>query len=544
MNQNKRKPDQKGTKSSVKRQQPRKDNKQRRVNYDNERLTKFERDMKADEANAIQWYNRNPQMFTSATSIPMSTVTGEIIDHAYNASSTMAAVPGVMQIRFNPSLGSDLTAINQSKDATYSFTVHANSRNKSYNSADEMMVILSGAQYFACLAMGIRVFGEMRKYDPINSYLPEAIVRACGFDFDDLKQNLPNMWFDLNQHIAASRQIWIPNEFPVIDRWFWLNTNVYMDAGNSKGQYYVFAQEEFWYYNETLSEQGGGLSTVRWLPTSSTKYNTWSEYLEVLGQLESALLNSEDRGVIMGDILKAYGADKMYHINEITSDYFVEPVYNTEVLTQIENATVCKHALPNVIQEQSTLQIGYDYAATANNIANPTGNNLLPDWALLNLHNLQPTGDQIMIATRLTSVGASPIISADGKAVLGVHPTYSGTEIVTGICVLANYIGTLGKTLGQIYINTKSYNTAAGVNLDARDIAYWSAFDWAPWLACYHVTNTVPTTPVPTDWRSYLPDGFIAYYGDWDNWTILDATVLRKIHVAAIYSEFGVPTSK
>lgn len=532
------------SRNGQKREQPRKDSRTKRVNYDNERVEKFDRDMKRCDGNDISWYNRNPQMFASSTSIPMSTVTGEIIDHAYDNSQTMAAVPGVMQIRFNPSLGSDTTAINQSKDATYSFTVHANSRNKSYNSADEMMVILAGAQYFACLAMGIRAYGLMRRYDPINSYLPEALVKACGFDFADLKSNLPNMWFDLNQHIAASRQIWIPNEFPVIDRWFWLNTNIYMDAGNSKGQYYVFAQEYFWYYNETINEQGGGLSAVRWLPKGSTTYNTWSEYLELLGQLEDALLNSEDRGVIMGDMLKAYGAEKMYHINEITSEYYVEPTYNEEVLCQIENATVCEHALPNVVQEQNTLQIGYDYVTNASAIANPTGTSMLPDWCLLNLHNLNPTNEQIMIATRLAAVGSSPIISSDGTEVIGVHPTYAGTEIVTGITVLAYYLNSGVPKLGQIYINLKSYNTTAAVNLNSRDIAYWTAFDWAPWMATYHVGTALPTKILPSNWKTYLPDAFIAYFGDWDNWTILEDSVLRKLHVTAIYSEFGVPTYK
>lgn len=317
--------------------QGRKDSNSKRINLDNERESKFEKDMckgaKWTDArsNDVSWYAKTPELLRAAASLPFSITTG-----AKPEFTIPEAVPGVLRIRWTPAVGgSDGNPINQAANSKYSFTVHANSRNYAYDPADQMKMILAGSQVFSAIAAGLRAYGIMHRFEQRDYYTPQALVSAMGFSYTDLRSNLANMWYGLNELIARSQQIWIPNDMPVITRWFWLNSNIYRDGGSIKAQYYIFQQRFFWKYVLGTSLESTNLESVAW-PDDCT----WSQYLGFVDSLIQPLLDSQDRGIIFGDILKAYGPDKIYALNNIDNTYVVEPVYDREVLTQIENLTV------------------------------------------------------------------------------------------------------------------------------------------------------------------------------------------------------------
>lgn len=547
--------------SKVKREQPRKDSRSKRVNFDNESEQEFDakykrrsnkdpRDTKqTSKSNDVRWYANNPELLRSAASLPFSTVTGNLLPWGSNVGNYIGSVPGVLSLLWRPSLGGQyIDAVNQAKDSIYSFTVHANSRNTSYTAEDEMLLIIAGAQVFAFIANAIRAYGTMLSFDQRNKYLPRGLIKAMGFDYDDLQTNLNQMWFDINEVIARSRQIWIPNDLPFVERWFWMNSNIYMDASSPKAQYYVFCEDGAFKYDEMTSNKGGQLvrvnfdltaggSSAGWGPTQP---RTWAQYMKGLNEMINALINSEDRGLIFGDILKAYGADKIYALSPIPAGYTVTPVYDIEVLSQIENATTCAQGCIAIVQNPDTAKIEEQYVNKVIEGGN-LGGLLLPNKAVLNFHQLEnPTPEQIMVATRLMSLGSTPYPSLNDEGTASFIPTTCGTEVITDTqAVFYNGNGVLTSAeFPCVSFMNDATATAGSAKLGVHRVMLRAAFDWCPWT--YYLSKS----PFSKDTNQPAQVDNPIWYaiGDYDNWTTIDVETLRKMHQTAVYSEFGVPT--
>lgn len=524
--------------NSMRGKQGKKDSDDKRINLDNERISKFDRDErneKSGKANDVSWYAKNTQLLESAASIGFSQTTGQ-------PDGNGLFVPGVMQIGWVSSLGGFYTdPINQAKDSIYSYTVHANSRNTSYGAADEMMLILAGKEVFIGIANLIRVYGQMLKTNQQNKYLPKAIVTACGIDYDDAVKSYHKMLFDINLLIADSRQIWIPNFMPVITREFWLASNVYMDSESEKGQYYVMTPVGLRIYDETGSSNGGRLiPCTDWTPYSLM---TWDNAVAAIRSMIKALINSEDRGLIFGDILKAYGEENIFRIAFLDSNYESIPVYDKEVLTQIENCSPIylgtRVDSPNtyvtnfsqnpnnglISEIQPVMDAGFGNQA----------NRFYRDTCHINFHfKGQPSAADIMVATRLAAIGNAALAGPDlsnPTTIVGNYPNTCGTEYVLETRIF--YYNSVG---GELQTQRCSWflitnGTVQGSNVD--QIGRISTFDWAPWV--YLGTQTDQTN---TSIGTINVTGYIA---DVDNYLIVPRSVLRRMHNTAILSEFGVP---
>lgn len=562
----------------IKDEQPRKDNRDKRVNYDNTRVKKFDKDMEAKAypkdakptkgCNDIRWYANNPELLRAAASIPFTYTTGTPLPWA-DANSAYVGVPGVYTMYWTPYLGNQNPAIIAAANSTYSDVVHANSRNTQYDPNDLIILILAGAQVFSAFALGVRAYGLMRRYDQQDSYTPRALLLGQGFNPDDLRSKMPQMWFDLNQLAAQLQQIWIPNTMPIIERWFWLNSNVYRDGDSAKSQYYQFAPAVFYQYSATSSNTGGSLQPIKWMQlTEDTQHaaplvpfpssHTWAEYMSMMQGMISALLDSQDRGIIFGDILKNYGADKLYSVSPINVDYAVEPVYDKEVLSQIENATFFSNAfgyggvqrttdIGPIVQLPGKTGLQHQFLKASLAVSNSTGNGqahgvgrLLP----LNFHQKDmPTPEQIMIATRLRAVGTRVLgYQGNGSSRYGFYgPANAGTEVL----VWASGCITSGNT-SNVQIRQVDFNkivTARTLNvLTTVDLQWWTAADWAPALIrMAPLELEFPTTDVdPATVQPVYGDVFEVCI-EYDNYTILAAEDLEKMHQTAIYGLFGVP---
>lgn len=515
----------------------------RRINLDNERRSKFEEDVrkleKTDKSNDVRWYANNPELLTSAASLSFSQTTGSRIPLE---DDTLWGVPGVMSISWLPTIGGvDDDAVNASKESLYSYVVHANSRNTSYTSSDLMIVVLAGASLFGAISSAIRAYGIMKLFDQRNKYLPKALVNAMGFNYEDLQSNLSNMWFDINEMIARSTQIWIPNTLPIVERWVWLNSNVYQDSASVKGQYYVFAQDCFWIYDALGSSTGGSLQWVSTngvpLPSTSTtndayhnsgKQNTWAQFKTAVNGMFNALLDSEDRGIIMGDILKAFGPDKIYALSSITSEYTVSPVYDTEVLTQIENCVPWTSMYRSVIQNQTTGKLNTKWGQWTSGYT-PTAEVQVLNRHILNFHQKEvPTPAQIMVATRLQVAGSQVIAQESDTTKIGiVVPRTMGSEYVDSITVYVYYDNEL---------TTQNYATQ-GIGIAPTSPYAQMAFDWSPWF--YNIVGTISKAGDAI--TSYVSPKASVAYGEYDYYTVLDRIDLQKMHTTAVYSELGVP---
>lgn len=563
------------------REQPRKDSRDKRVNFDNTRESKFIRDVSKDIAddhnNDVSWYTHNPEMLKAAGNYGFSYLTGEQLPFQpmQGNNNWGTFVPGIMAFEWLPSFGGvDADVINKAADQIHNYVVHANSRNTRYSAADLFITLIATSECFSMVSAMIRAFGCMNNFSDRNDYTPKALVLAMGFDYDDLQANLSNMWFDINHMIADLGQLWLPKDMPFVARHFWMNANVYTDSQTAKAQYYLYVQSRFFKYQDIQFETGTSLSPVDIITgvDSSGKpvyspFNpgpsiySWEEWKTVFYSMVKALIQAEDRGTMLGDVLKAYGRENLYSIAEVPVNYRIMYVYSSEVLTQFENliSNPVMTSLLGLKQQKSTnLLVPYYYGngdGVQANVVTAT-----PNQAVLNFHQMEtPSAEQIMIATRMMPSAPAfaqvecvtkqtyqpnyddpePLVTTKYSKVL---PRFTGTEVCTAIPVYGFNFDDNGQK--QIYRYAMDMHlagvTTAGSSTTMRFLYLWSAFDWAPWYYAHTTSAAAAGKPVvAADGECSNP--ISAAFGDWDNYTILTTNELRKLHTAAIYSEYGVP---
>lgn len=555
-----------------------KDNDEKRVNADNERESKFVKQFEKDgmrgsasnHPNDITWYARNPELLKASASYPFGAVLGQLL-----WSRGPQYVQGIMKIAFTPCYGDMLSArarngipvgeekfypeaINQAGKSNYSFLVHANSRNYNYEYQDLSIVEMAGANVFMAIAHCERAFGYAKTYSEKSIYKPEAYLTAMGFDPDDFRNKLGQIWFDINNLIAQTTQIWIPANKPVLKRWFWLCQNIFADANSNLSQSYIFVPQLFHQYNEVSSSTGGCLEPATY-PVGDGTYKTletnvpheWEDWRDTIQHMIDRLVNSEDRGIMFGDILNAYGAQNIFAMPSIPADLQFEFTFNPEVLSQIENLTVTSSYCLGLAQNTDGLYPIMGYPVYD---AKYITQRVAPSSPILNFHQKEtPTPDQIVIATRLMAGGSILVENSWGtKSVVSnesaqsyskasgtsfVAPISYGSEIVYDIQFVVKSASAPSGWL------VKSYPWADGTN-DSPWLAFdtqrmiagdYVAFDWAPFIYYMndqYVAGMAAGTELGTPGYAY---------GDFDNYTTLDYFELSKLHQMALMSEFGLP---
>lgn len=456
--------------------------------------------------NDINWYNKNPELLKASCSVSFGQRAGFKI-----GMEKTPTIPGVMSLYWMPSIGNGSPS-RVAQDNLYSYVVHANSRNTSYDPVDLMMYVMGADSVFSLIGSLIRVYGIMRNFDGFNDYTPYGLIESMGFDYADLKANYHHMLADINQLIAQSRTIWVPNNIPYLARHFWLSTNVYKDGSSPKSQFYIFNQCTYLQYNPTGTEAGGTLDPKKWsVPTDTrTKWST------LVTNVQSAInaLRDADAGTMSGDILKAYGPESIYKINYITEDYTVTPIEDEEVLTQIHNANAIGVPLGKFInQDGYILEESYSSTTLPSNLL-CTGSELFDFFKRDN-----PTPEEVMIASRLSQ---REVLCSKVNEKYLIDVWNSGSERIYLFCI---YQFTADNKFKRYAFHTN--NDTAKLQLDL--LSAYTMFDWAPLIYEASVdTNKMKATAK-------------AVFGDVENCVSLDAKTMARMHECALLSEFDVP---
>lgn len=591
-------------------EQPRKDSGSRRINADNARVDRvadaIEADSKKPSANKIEEFNKNPELLKSSSSLPFSSILGEQIFSHPNSGT----VPGIMTIYWTPSMGNGSypEAWNKSAQEIFAYMVHANSRTYAQDYTDYSIAMLAGSEIFSAIEDARRVYGVMKSFTEANSYLVDNLVTAMGFNPKDIRRNLSNMWNDINDMIVATKDVWIPNVCPLFERYLDFNTYVYTDAPGERSQIYVFVRKQYFMYSGIASDQGSMLlpalyptyisqdNTTEWGPwknlnrSSTSDLLTWAQFRQMVYNMIKNLLGAQDIGRMYGNMMNAYGPDKILALQVMTNDYVVHPVYNAERLMQIENLTVSSmwpmgfgqiqgvsSSAINVAAGPTLVQLWpYDEktaSATPNRLtAPPVGE------SLLNVHVAsQPSPEAIMEATRLKTQGfdfinATSINSSDlfynadnisyfnnnewatykeetGNIVLyrNYVPRVSGSEIVTGVTIWSKTTSSTDITpFSEVTpedINCNIITNGSGATSITTALFYQMmrlmAFDWHPFVYQIFFNNG----SAGASQNRYNLTTTVNTYGDFDNYTVVNIEELRKMSNAAFYSLWGIPQS-
>lgn len=484
--------------------------------------------------NDVSWYAKNPEMLRDAasysynnplgTNVPLNQLVSPATVDVSMSYYDYTAVPGLMTLRIMPTIGvsnSSTSPANLAAQNIYSYVRYMNSGAKNYDQADLMLYLLAMDSIYATWNFVKRAYGYARTYSQYNKYMPRVYALGDRINFDDLIQNLADYRMRLNALAARISSFCVPAVMPIFVRHSWMVSNIYKDSDNNKAQQYMFTLDGYYTYEETASQNGGTLQYHKF-PSTTAKLST---YLDTITAMLDKVGYSEDIGVMSGDILKAYGQEKLFKITPVEPDFLVLPVYNEEVLNQIHNSTLIS-GMDTATELDVTQNPDNGWLIWKPKIAKADEGNVDFHGKLLNMPWDNVTPENTMVGTRLCATVAS-YSSANTYHTIGT----CGSEVVVREEILqwtneANSTANRYK-LPAAFIFDKS-ETAGPLQNTALGLMLLSNFDWHPLVFLFS----------SQDGKALKALGMA---GDITNYTVITTDNLQSMNETALLSEFNVP---
>lgn len=519
-------------------------------------------------SNDPAWYATNPQLLKDAASIPWTLPVGKPIetgivrtdDNGDPKEEIQVKVPGVMALRTIPSFGmcrEESDPINIASTAMYSFIRHANSGHSNYDAPDLMVYVLAMTQVYSYITFLQRVYSVSTLYAQGNRFMPKALVECMDVDYSDVTSQLANFRYGINLLIDKASSFAVPNNMSIFLRSAFLYQYIYAGGPSIKDQLYFYTPAGFLKYDlnkDPLSSvtqaDSSGLEFVPF-PTSSTTKMTVSGLLEYGRDMIDRLLEQEDLGIMSGDILKAYGSSGIIKLAPLPEAVEFTPVYNGLVLEQIKNATIvnaqyyknnaiCQDPKKKFLKSNLCLyreKLTDDAsAAFARDIECHRGHKLITT-ALPN-----PDATTVMEITRMTPVLGNLFQSkyvemSNGKSTeynMDYYFLYSGSEIAIEARMILDAKGNKVTFTSNELVTKSGTNVAmTGVQLDGllKVVSALSNFKFHP---CVRYWQT-------TDGAAGHGRSLLGQFYDLDNYAVVHAEDLNRIHETAIMSMLSVP---
>lgn len=487
--------------------------------------------------NDVSWYAKNERMLRDSASFSYNNPVGTRLNmQNYITANTTSLpiviqdhsskrVPSVMALDFVPGIGwsdNSSSPANLAAQNIYSYVRYMNSGAKNYDQADIMLYLLAMDSIYMMWNWAKRMYGYAKVYSQVNRTMPAAFAQADHTDIDDLIDNLADYRYQMNSLAAQISSFCVPAVMPLFIRHSWMVTNIYKDSDNDKSQMYMFVPNGYYTYDETGSANGGQLVWNTLTRSSSTLMNMGQIMGMIKGMIDKVAY-SEDIGVMSGDILKAYGQDKLFKITPLEPDYQVIPVYNEEVLNQIHNSSCIPmdtdgfNATFNITQDPNSGYLIYKPAVQA------IGNEFSLTRAFINMPWDDVTPANTMVGTRLTATLQWNVDKNTSDI------TAMGSEFVTRRRIFVYN----GETIWKSYKFSNSMVLSGTTNPDAMGmITAISNFDWHPLLI---VMQPGSTSTTQANWN------YVGLLGDITNYTTIESYELQQMHTSALMSEFNVP---
>lgn len=500
-----------------------------------------------NKTNDISWYAPSEQILRDAASISYNYAAGNILNIAreylnpevpYNGAAY--ATPGIMELdtAICPGISeSNSSAINIAARQIYSYVRHANSGHSNYDAPDLMMYMMAMDSVYAMFNNLKRLYGVLSVYDIKNRYLPEALVRAMGFKFDNVVQRIPNIRYYLNTIANKINTLCVPAVLNVMVRHSWLFSNVYADSDLPTAQLYVFRMRNYYKYNEfTLPAK---LESVAFR-TSADALLTFEEYSAKLDEALAAIIESEDFNIMSGDILKAYGEGNLFRVSAVSDDYKVTPVVDANVLLQIDNAIV----VPFLSNSDITVNVDTNTIlwtpSVDKNFIESLG--FEGNW-IINTHVAEVTPADTMEATRLMPVCSESF--TDGNWTIKIDSC--GSDIIAGASMLyykkehdsstnLNLYALGFESAVTTYMNP-TYKVADAV-LSA--LTMLSRFKYHPQIRVFSYSADTSTAIFNSGDVNMKKIQLLGTLCDLDHFTVVAPDVLSRLHDTAILGEFGI----
>lgn len=494
--------------------------------------------VKMSKENDYGWHSKFPSFSRDAASLPFATPLG---DGVHLSNNDIAPVPGVMSLRFIPTVGyssDQKSAINRSASRFRSYLRSVQKASADYDSADIMIILLAVDSLLTFHEMCCKAYRVINLWSPTNKYWPDAILLSMGIDPSIRFQAAEFRGFINQLGINLTRFV-MPANFDLNYRHQWMTEGLYLDSNTEKAQTYSFTPAGFWVYSNT----GSNGSELTWLPMNkSNNAAKLNDLITMATTMLNALSNDDDVDIINGDLFAAYGREGIKPITQLNDLEVLIPKYDPVVLSMIENATICggfaPGYTPKITQDASVngkgliftpTFVGTDIGNNEGNFANAVGSTTN---VLLNMHIPSPSPEAVMEATRWTvcSSVTAQVSSVDGR----FSPDIFGSDVIADLEIF--YFSATTSGIQKITMTGNSIPTTLSDQQSVWTydtmlmfVSFLQCFDWAP---LFYLTNY--------NGSAKLTDIY-SVFGDLDNVTAAYPWQLNMIHEASLLSLFDVP---
>lgn len=319
-------------------------------------------------ANDPAWRVQNPALSETVGNILFSDPTG--LFHENNVyplditattalSTTKWAIAGLMVFNALPLWGEATSATAPTNIAGQKIQWLANV--KWYNSvgyapSDIMAMIMAVDSIHIFIIQAIRAYACCSKYSVQNKYLGRTLVRALGWDYDDIIQNLARFRYVVNEAITKVNQLHIPKVFYCVDSHIAMYSRIYTESPtlSEKSQLYAFRSNSTWVWNDA----DGTLTAKPWQwwtsSTSKHVYCTVSDFENTISAMLDPILTSEFIAKMDSDLLRVFSYDECFQLSPIGETLDIQFTYDPLVLCQIFNAEFVNAALSDYSNNTKT----------------------------------------------------------------------------------------------------------------------------------------------------------------------------------------------
>lgn len=303
------------------------------------------RNYKGKEGNDIGWHAKSQQLLNDCASVPWSYSTGrDLIRSHVGTHSELAdghfVLPGIFAMKTVLTPGVSTTqsdAINVAAQAMYTDIRSQLKSANAYDSSDVMIYMCEMAEIKAFIAFIRRILGTPLNYSFMNSFLPDALIRAQGVNPDGIHAHYAEYRSRANQIIAKASQIWWPKGFDYVTRAEWEYGNYYTEGESIKDQIYMFTPGLFrkFTYDEERDYAGMLQPCIKF---NFGALHTMDDLLDALSDMIDSVVGDSDFQNIAGDLFNRYGAGGVETFSLIPESYIINPALSFEVLEQIQNS--------------------------------------------------------------------------------------------------------------------------------------------------------------------------------------------------------------
>lgn len=509
-----------------------------------------DRKEKMDARNDISWYSRYPELLVAGGSFPfpyrpgMDVKLGTLAD---GKTSREFKIPGVLALSWVPSLGISNDATSPASVAAKE--IYAKVRSK-YSGAleadapDFMVYLMALDSVFAYIAWLKRLYRTLNAWTPNNYILPDVVLAAYGLyeaDVQQLRSEKTLLWQVINELVLQSRKFTCPALMDVFNRHYWMSDNVYTDANSINAQFYVYNLAGVYKYAalplaNDPNNTGAGLQMIS-MPAGTSSQPLNAAALLAFGRdLIEALVSWDDAYTINGYLMRAFEGAPSFVVAEIAQDEVLTPVYEEEVLVQIENSltvplgysinpgaqaqklNVTQNVLTNALVSNPTLQFVASIDELNGQPYSQEGYRVPP---LLSIRSDAPTVADSVIASRLQAL----VVDATLTNTNYVVKVDCGTELpLSWKLYTVPYVRTDSNS-GPISVYQTIVTTDTGYQLPIEVAAFMAQFDWHPFI---WITST----------KGYRGSHFFPV-GDTHNITSITKEALQNLHRICLFSEFN-----